>query len=57
MLYVFFKIFLKSKVIPLSEMDFQTEFKSMQEERENIAMRPSEDGKTGSWIRKFFNWF
>ncbi|KAL6416064.1 amino acid permease [Ilyonectria robusta] len=56
-LYIFFKIFLKSKVIPLSEMDFQTEFKSMQEEKENVAMRPSEDGKTGSGIRKFFNWF
>lgn len=33
-LYIFFKFFLRSKVIPLTDMDLQSEFTSMREEQE-----------------------
>ncbi|KAF7555903.1 hypothetical protein G7Z17_g1771 [Cylindrodendrum hubeiense] len=56
-LYVFFKFFLKSKVIPLSEMDFKTEFQSMQLEKEAMEMHQSGDEKPVSWVRKMLNWF
>ena len=33
-LYVFFKFFLKSKVIPIEAIDLRTEFESIRQERE-----------------------
>ncbi|KAK7422814.1 hypothetical protein QQX98_001376 [Neonectria punicea] len=35
-LYGFFKIFLKSKVVPLSEIDFESEFAAMRQEAEEM---------------------
>lgn len=32
-LYIFFKFYLKSRVIPASEMDFETEFASIRHEK------------------------
>ncbi|KPM42690.1 Proline-specific permease [Neonectria ditissima] len=44
-LYVFFKFFLKSKVVAVSDIDFQTELVSMQQEKEDMEMHPV----TGKW--------
>ena len=46
MLYVFFKFFLKSKVIPVEAIDLRTEFESIRQEREAGEMIGTE--KSGS---------
>jgi amino acid transporter len=43
-LYIFFKFFLKSKVIPIETIDLRTEFESIRQEREageKIGMKTS----------------
>ncbi|BDD63609.1 hypothetical protein MPDQ_004261 [Monascus purpureus] len=55
-LYIFFKIFLRSKVIPLSAIDFASEFASIQEEKEqagivSLETIPMQEGnKLRRWI-------
>ena len=51
MLYVFFKFFLKSKVIPIEAIDLRTEFESIRQERaagEKVGI----EKKSGSnWLK------
>ncbi|TPX09739.1 uncharacterized protein E0L32_009078 [Thyridium curvatum] len=45
-LYIFFKFFLRSKVIPLSDMDLQSEFTSMREEQEVLEAEGGREKKS-----------
>lgn len=36
--YVFFKLFLKSRVVPLKEIDFATEFEAIRQEKAEVSM-------------------
>jgi amino acid transporter len=50
-LYIFFKFFLKSKVIPVKEMDLQTEFQSIEQEKEYWLHYSQEDAERPWWKR------
>ncbi|RDW72664.1 uncharacterized protein DSM5745_07836 [Aspergillus mulundensis] len=53
-LYVFFKITLKSKVVPLDEIDFQSEFDAIEQEKATgeYVVRCGQP-----WWKKFIRWF
>ncbi|KAL4893597.1 amino acid permease/ SLC12A domain-containing protein [Aspergillus ambiguus] len=53
-LYIFFKIWLKSKVIPLTEIDFQSEFDSMEHEKVDGDYIPHE-GFGQPWWKKLIH--
>ncbi|KAH8807280.1 amino acid permease [Xylogone sp. PMI_703] len=55
-LYIFFKIFLRSKVIPVSEIDFRTEFASIAQENELWQNELAEESKPKSLIKRFVHW-
>jgi amino acid transporter len=50
-LYIFFKFFLKSKVVPVKEMDLQTEFQSIEQEKEYWLHNSQEDAERLWWKR------
>ncbi|KAJ5126506.1 hypothetical protein N7448_007285 [Penicillium atrosanguineum] len=50
-LYIFFKFFLKSKTIPLKEMDLQTEFESIEQEKDHWQHASEEDPERRWWTR------
>ncbi|QKX54109.1 uncharacterized protein TRUGW13939_01192 [Talaromyces rugulosus] len=52
-LYIFFKIYLRSKIIPLAQIDFQTELAEIREEKQ---MRIGEEQASG-WIGRVIHWF
>jgi amino acid transporter len=52
-LYIFFKIYLRSKIIPLAQIDFQTELDEIREEKQ---MRIGEEQESG-WIKRVIHWF
>ncbi|KAL4794889.1 amino acid permease/ SLC12A domain-containing protein [Aspergillus venezuelensis] len=53
-LYIFFKISLKSKIIPLDEIDFESEFNAIEQEKAS-GEYVVDDGK--SWWKKCIHWF
>lgn len=55
-LYVFFKFFLKSKVVPLSEIDLQSEFAAMRREEESKEAEHHET-KRKPLVRRILNKF
>lgn len=55
-LYIFFKIFLKSKIIPAKEIDFETEFAEIRLEKSQASMYETENSKPTSWFRKVIHW-
>ncbi|CAI6063991.1 unnamed protein product [Clonostachys chloroleuca] len=50
-LYLFFKFFLKSKVVPLQEIDFESEFQAMRQEAERLEAEDFEEKKKPLWRR------
>lgn len=52
-LYIFFKVALKSKVLKLSEIDFQTEFDKINEERRKEAAEMQMDASDGTFTRMY----
>ncbi|KAK7223258.1 hypothetical protein V2G26_011261 [Clonostachys chloroleuca] len=50
-LYLFFKFFLKSKVVPLQEIDFESEFQAMRQEAERLEAEHFEEKKKPLWRR------
>jgi amino acid transporter len=58
-LYVFFKFFLKSKVIPIEAIDLRTEFESIRQEREAgemIGTEKSESTRLKAVVARMRNW-
>ncbi|KAI6778309.1 amino acid permease/ SLC12A domain-containing protein [Emericellopsis cladophorae] len=56
-LYVFFKFWYKSKIIPLDVMDLKTEFEAIRREKEEEAQLGSpDDGKFKTIVTKIRNW-
>ncbi|KAJ6121184.1 hypothetical protein N7523_005464 [Penicillium sp. IBT 18751x] len=53
-LYIFFKFFLKSKIIPLKEMDLLTEFQSIGQEKEH-RQHASEENSEPSWFHRLIH--
>ncbi|KAH6655839.1 amino acid permease [Truncatella angustata] len=51
-LYIFFKLSLRSKIIPLREMDFETEFAAMRHEKDVSVACGNEQEKSKSWFSK-----
>jgi hypothetical protein len=56
-LYVFFKLYLKSKVIPLSHIDFQSEFHSIRMEKERMEAEHFMEYKKKSFVHRLVNMF
>ncbi|KAK8004315.1 hypothetical protein PG990_002124 [Apiospora arundinis] len=53
--YIFFKFFLKSKVVPLAEIDFKSEFELIRQEKEEAELyeTPTEEKQhTNPWIAR-----
>jgi amino acid transporter len=58
-LYIFFKFFLKSKVIPIEAIDLRTEFESIRQEREageKIGMGESGSSRLKAIVARMRNW-
>jgi amino acid transporter len=58
-LYIFFKFFLKSKVIPIDAIDLRTEFESIRQEREaeeKIGMVESGSSRLKAIVARMRNW-
>ena len=56
-LYIFFKFWYKSKIIPLDAMDLKTEFEAIRREKEEEAHLGSPaDGKFETIVAKIRNW-
>ncbi|KAL4940476.1 hypothetical protein BDV06DRAFT_230304 [Aspergillus oleicola] len=53
-LYIFFKIYLKSKIIPLNEIDFESEFNAIEQEKAS-GEYVIESGNP--WWRRCVHWF
>ncbi|KAL5338022.1 amino acid permease/ SLC12A domain-containing protein [Aspergillus crustosus] len=53
-LYIFFKIYLKSKIIPLREIDFQSEFNAIEREKVTGEYIP-DSGEP--WYKRWIHWF
>lgn len=58
MLYIFFKFFLKSKVVSLDTMDLQTEFDDIRREREEdeAAEGCAEKTKMDKFVSRLRTW-
>jgi amino acid transporter len=54
-LYVFFKIFLKSKIIPLEEVDIKSEFDLIQKEKA-AGQYLTGDQLDWPWWRRLLHW-
>ncbi|KAI1266934.1 amino acid permease [Xylariaceae sp. FL1019] len=54
-LYLFFKLFLHSRVIPLEQIDFETEFVSIREWKEHAAEQRVSDSAR-PWYRSMIHW-
>ncbi|KAH8671693.1 amino acid permease [Xylariales sp. PMI_506] len=54
-LYIFFKIFLKSKVIPTREMEFETEFAAIRREKADESMYGPDDEQPKTWWAKIIH--
>jgi amino acid transporter len=58
-LYIFFKFFLKSKVIPIDAIDLRTEFESIRQEREageKTGMVESGSSRLKAIVARMRNW-
>ena len=58
-LYIFFKFFLKSKVIPIEAIDLRTEFESIRQEREageKVGMEKSGSNWLKAVVIRMRNW-
>lgn len=58
-LYVFFKFFLKSKVIPIEAIDLRTEFESIRQEREageKVGIEKSGSNWLKAAVARMRNW-
>ncbi|KAL4982300.1 amino acid permease/ SLC12A domain-containing protein [Aspergillus falconensis] len=53
-LYIFFKIYLKSKIIPRDEIDFQSEFNAIEQEKAS-GEYVVEEGQV--WWKRLVHWF
>ena len=49
-LYIFFKFFLKSKVIPIEAIDLRTEFESIRQERE-VGEKVGIEKSGSNWLK------
>lgn len=59
MLYIFFKLFLKSKVIPVEAIDLSTEFESIRREREageEVCMEKFGSNRLKTIVTRMRNW-
>ncbi|KAF7560547.1 hypothetical protein G7046_g3576 [Stylonectria norvegica] len=56
-LYIFFKFFLRSKVIPLSQIDFRSEFEAIRQEREIMESEISKKDSHKSLFHRVINIF
>lgn len=52
--YIFFKLFLKSKVIPLENIDFATEFEAIRQEKVEAELYEASEEKqhVNSWLAR-----
>jgi len=58
-LYMFFKVFLKSKVISIEAIDLRTEFESIRREREageKVGLEKSGSNRVKTVLAKMRNW-
>ena len=58
-LYVFFRFFLKSKVIPIEAIDLRTEFESIRQEREageKVGIEKSGSNWLKAAVARMRNW-
>jgi amino acid transporter len=58
-LYIFFKFFLKSKVIPIEAIDLRTEFESIRHEREageEVGMEKSGSSRLKVAVTRMRHW-
>jgi len=58
-LYIFFKFFLNSKVIPVEAIDLRTEFESIRQEREageKVGMDKSGSNRLKISVARMRNW-
>jgi hypothetical protein len=58
-LYVFFKFFLNSKIIPIEAIDLKTEFESIRREREageEVGMEKSGSSQLKAVVARMRNW-
>lgn len=54
-LYIFFKFFLKSKVVPLDEIDIRGEFEQIEKEKAQ-GLYLTSDQMGWSWWRRTLHW-
>jgi len=54
-LYIFFKFYLRSKLVPLAEMDLETEFASIRQWKAEQEMIESRTGGVQKLLEKVFH--
>jgi len=51
-LYIFFKIYLRSRIIPLAAIDFETELAEIREEKQIEGAREKEGWRGTGWAKR-----